>query len=315
MARPWRIEFADAVYHVTARGNDRRDIFLEDGDREDFLFLLGQSVERFGLEIFAFCLMSNHYHLFLRTPGANLSRAFQWINTAYAVKFNYKHHRGGHLFGGRYKSVLVADEAHWLHLSMYLHLNPVRAGMVDDPAGYVWSSYHDYVSHKPRFEWLMREEILSQYGQGRARFLNYQKDCLGVIGKEPAIFKTISKSAILGSREAIDKIVKLYRPSGKTHDLTDYKRLSQPQMPIPTQLHKIAKCFGVSVDALSRRHRNFPPRLAAYLHLVRNCGMKASQVAEFFRVNQSSVTRGAARLEQMANKDPRLKNLINSLKH
>jgi len=97
MARPWRIQYEDAVYHVIARGNNRQDIFLIDEDRQDFLELLGQTSERFNLEIFAFCLMSNHFHLFLRTPEANLAPAMHWLNATYSIHFLHRHHRSGHL--------------------------------------------------------------------------------------------------------------------------------------------------------------------------------------------------------------------------
>ena len=143
MARPWRIQYPDAIYHVTSRGNNRQEIFLEDEDRRLFLDTLAAVISRFNLHLFAFCLMSNHFHLFLRTPQANLSRAMQWLIGTYTRRFLGRHRRGGHLFQGRFKAALVADEGHWLNLSLYLHLNPVRAGLVEDPAGYEWARFRD----------------------------------------------------------------------------------------------------------------------------------------------------------------------------
>ena len=164
MARPWRIQYEGAVYHVAARGNNRHEIFLDDSDKEYFLNLLARAAARFELRIFAFCLMTNHYHLFLQTETANLSAAMHWLNCAYTVYFNRRHKRIGHLLQGRFKSVLVIDEIHWLHLSMYIHLNPVRAKIVEDPAEYPWSSFRDYTSAKSRFDWLDRDLILENYG-------------------------------------------------------------------------------------------------------------------------------------------------------
>ena len=164
MARPWRVQFPGAVYHVMARGNDRQDIFLEDSDRLDMIDLLSRAASRFKLDIFSFCLMSNHYHLFMRTREPNLARAMQWLNGSYTNRFNRSHSRSGHLLQGRYKSVLVTDEAHWLHLSIYIHLNPVLAGMVEKPTDYEWSSCRDFTRIKKRFDWLQPDDLLASYG-------------------------------------------------------------------------------------------------------------------------------------------------------
>ena len=112
MARPWRIEYEGAFYHVMSRGNERRPIFPDDEDRSSFLSALGEMAARFEVEIFAYVLMDNHYHLLLRTPRSNLSRSMQWLGTTYTRRYNVKHHRSGHLFQGRFKNMLVQDESH-----------------------------------------------------------------------------------------------------------------------------------------------------------------------------------------------------------
>jgi REP element-mobilizing transposase RayT len=117
MARPWRIEYEGALYHVLSRGNHQQDIFFTDKDRHAFLGALGQMSERFDVTIFAYVLMGNHYHLLLRTDTANLSKSMQWMGTAYTTRFNMKHSRNGHLFQGRYKSIVVENEFYLLQLS------------------------------------------------------------------------------------------------------------------------------------------------------------------------------------------------------
>ena len=107
MPRGLRVEFAGAVYHVMARGNERRDIFRDDRDRKRFLETLGEMAERFGVRVLAYCLMPNHYHLVMDTPRANLSQAMGWLQTTYTVRFNRRHRRAGHLFQGRFKAQLV----------------------------------------------------------------------------------------------------------------------------------------------------------------------------------------------------------------
>ncbi|HUJ11618.1 MAG TPA: transposase [Verrucomicrobiae bacterium] len=153
MARPIRVEFAGAVYHVTARGNERRAIFRDDQDRRRFLQTVGEMVEEFGVRVLAYCLMPNHYHLVVSTPLGNLSQALGWLQVTYTVRFNRRHRRSGHLFQGRFKAQLVeADEyARWL--VEYVHLNPVRTRQRVGPipveqaaelARYEWSSHRDY---------------------------------------------------------------------------------------------------------------------------------------------------------------------------
>jgi REP element-mobilizing transposase RayT len=130
MARPLRIEYAGALYHVTSRGNERKDVFKSQRDREKFLSYVESAVVRYGAVVHIWCLMSNHYHLLLETPSGNLSQIMRHINGAYTTYFNVKRKRAGHLFQGRYKAILVEVDAYALELSRYVHLNPVRAKMV-----------------------------------------------------------------------------------------------------------------------------------------------------------------------------------------
>jgi REP element-mobilizing transposase RayT len=126
MARPIRVEFAGAVYHVMARGNERREIFRDDTDRQRFVRTMGEMAERFGVLVHVYCLMPNHYHLLVETPRANLSRALGWLQVTYTVRFNRRWKRSGHLFQGRFKAQVVDVEGYARSLVRYVHLNPVR---------------------------------------------------------------------------------------------------------------------------------------------------------------------------------------------
>jgi len=130
MARPLRIEYEGALYHITTRGNARAAIFLADEDRNLFLKTLSEVPIRYGWICHAYCLMPNHYHLLVETPSPNLSRGMQLLNGIYTQEFNRQHKRSGHLFQGRFKAILVEKESHLLELARYIVLNPVRAGMV-----------------------------------------------------------------------------------------------------------------------------------------------------------------------------------------
>ena len=134
MARQWRIEFPGALYHVLSRGNSGQDIFVSDDDRYLFLALLKELSERYNVEAYAYVLMSNHYHLLLKTMDANLSKAMQWFGTSFTRKFNLNNQHSGHLFQGRFKSIIVENDFYLLRLSCYIHRNPLRAGIVEQLA-------------------------------------------------------------------------------------------------------------------------------------------------------------------------------------
>lgn len=172
MARPLRLQFEGALYHVTARGNAREPIFHSSADYERFLAVTEQVVSRYGWICHAYCLMGNHYHLLVETPNANLAAGMRHLNGVYSQAFNRAHRRVGHVFQGRYRSVLVEKERHLLTLTRYIALNPVRAGLCRDPADWPWSSYRATcgLSRAPTFlanEWLLacfhRERASARY--------------------------------------------------------------------------------------------------------------------------------------------------------
>jgi len=298
MARPWRIQFEGAIYHITARGNNQQKIFLDDSDRRFFVDLMGRAAIRFNLDIFAFCLMSNHFHLFLRTAEANLSKAMQWLNGVYTSYFNWRHQRAGHLLQGRYKSVLVVDETHWLHLSMYVHLNPVRAHIVRNPIEYAWSSFRDYVSQKSRFGWLNREVILSNYGTRVSCHRDYRRECLALIYAKPDFVEQLKSSIIVGSRDSLEKLAKNYRPKGKIEDVTEYKEARRSAVDLKQEIKRIADLFNVRTEDLTNRGYGFPAKLAAYYHLAENCRVNTNEIAKIFNVTPSAVSHGISRFKK-----------------
>ncbi|WP_127474661.1 REP-associated tyrosine transposase [Sulfurivermis fontis] len=165
MARPLRIEYAGALYHVTSRGNAREPIFHDDDDRQTFLALLGEVITRFGWMCHAYCLMGNHYHLLLETPDPNLSLGMRHLNGVYTQRFNRRHSRVGHVFQGRFKAILVEKDSYLLELARYIVLNPVRAGMVKDAALYPWSSYRATAGGKCAPAWLTTASILGLFAK------------------------------------------------------------------------------------------------------------------------------------------------------
>jgi REP element-mobilizing transposase RayT len=154
MARPLRIELADAVYHITSRGDRREPIFRTDRDREDCLEVLARAMERFDAQVLAYCLMGNHYHVVLHTHAPNLSRLMRHLNGVYTQRFNHRHELTGHLFQGRYSAILVDRKSYLLALCRYVERNPVAAGLVQSAGDWRWSSFRSHVLRAPSPVWL-----------------------------------------------------------------------------------------------------------------------------------------------------------------
>jgi len=206
MARPLRVEFPGAVYHVTSRGNAQTDIFLDDADREMFLHTLAGVISRFGWVCHAYCLMDNHYHLVIETPGANLCLGMRQLNGVYTQRFNRSHHRVGHIFQGRYKSILVERDAYLLELCRYVVLNPVRASMVKDVCQWVWSSYGATVGIISPPAWLSVDWLLSQFGKQRRRCMERYAQFVEEGVRQASIWGELSQQAYLGGDDFIDQI-------------------------------------------------------------------------------------------------------------
>jgi len=208
MARPLRIAFPGAFYHVTARGNERKAVFKSKRDREKLLEYLETATDRYHAVIHAFCLMDNHYHLLLETPAGNLSQIMHHVNGAYTTYFNVKRARSGHLFQGRFKAILVEKDAYAKELSRYIHLNPVRAKMVQTPEQYAWTSYPFYIGKEKAPPWLQRQFILGYFGcpikvaqKGYEKFVSQLVD---TVYESP--LKDVFGSALLGRQAFIDFI-------------------------------------------------------------------------------------------------------------
>lgn len=212
MARPLRIIYPGAFYHVTSRGNEKKDIFKSRRDREKFLEYLTSASERYGAVIHAYCLMSNHFHLLLETPSGNISQIMSHIIGAYTTYFNIKRKRAGHLFQGRYKAILVEADEYAVELSRYIHLNPVKAGIAVEPGEYQWSSYRSYIGEALLPEWLKTSYILSCFGKkeptARKNYCDFVEK-LDVEKYESPLNNAIGGS-ILGSPGFIEEITETH---------------------------------------------------------------------------------------------------------
>ena len=310
MGRPLRIEYPGAFYHVTSRGNEKKDIFKNEADREKFLYYLESAAERYGALFHAYCLMTNHYHLMVETPLGNLSRIMKHINNSYTNYFNIKRKRAGHLLQGRYKSILVEADTYAAELSRYIHLNPVKAKMVSSPEEYPWSSYRSYAEGNGP-SWLSTVFVLGYFGiEPGERRSNYKTYVLGGVGdKCPDPLAGSVASAILGSEAFVRNIREKYlegRPSDR--DLPSLRGLTP----------------GPSIEAIGKLAEGAFPgnrklaRVAGIYLCRRFSGAKLKRIGDLYGISESGVTQAAKRFEKMMESDilleGRLRKIAEELK-
>ena len=293
MSRPWRIEFQGALYHVLSRGNEQGDIFIDDKDRNGFINLIGEMSDRFDVDIFAYVLMNNHYHILLRTNNANLSKAMQWMGVTYTRRFNNRHARSGHLFQGRFKSLIIQNDAYLIQASCYIHGNPMRAGIVKRLMDYKWSSYPIYAYNRKSPEWLQTITILSQFNTKNPH-LSYRKKMQQYSGEEKSILEDIHYGLFVGTTKFSDKLKSRF-----------LKEIPHPEMPQqmkllkdhdPKQLiNRISKLLGCNLKTFRESLRISETDKTdrdLMIYILWNTGRFTNQnVAKLFGLSYSSVSR------------------------
>lgn len=281
MARPLRIEFPGAVYHVTSRGNDRAPIYVDDDDRRAFLNCLGETVTRFQWLCHAYCLMDNHFHLMIETPEGNLSAGMRQLNGVYTQRFNRRHNRGGHLFQGRFKSILIDKNGYLLELCRYVVLNPVRVGIVVGPEHYLWSSYGATLGLWDPPDWQTTEWILAQFGMWRGRAKRKYRGFVraGINASSP--WASLRHQVLLGDETFLERL----RP--KLTDLAAIKEIPREQRFAgrPTLDTLFAEREGWTKAERDERFRN--------AHL--ECGYKLVEIADASGMHYSTVSKAINR--------------------
>lgn len=304
MSRPLRIEYPGAFYHVTFRGNERKMVFQSTRDREKYLSYLESAHHRYGAIIHVYCLMGNHYHLLLETPRGNLSKVLHHINGAYTTYFNIKRGRSGHLFQGRFKGILVEKDAYCKELSRYIHLNPVRAGMVKSPLEYPWSSYRSFIGKDKKPDWLTTELVLGDFGgEGRKGYRRYREYVeRGETNEQESPFKRVIASTFLGSEEFINRIRTEYlerRKIDKRNVPAIKKVLRGPS------LEDIEKAV---VKVLGKDHTLYK-KVCIYLS-HRYSGMRLDEIGAYFGMKGSAVSQLSGRFKETIKGDKELGRIL-----
>lgn len=269
MARPLRLEFPGALFHVTSRGDRREDIYHNDLDRTEWLNIFGNVCERFNWICHAYCQMTNHYHFVVETPDANLSKGMRQLNGVYTQFVNRSYKRVGHVFQGRFKGILVERESYLLELSRYVVLNPVRAGMVKDPCDWPWSSHLAIMGDAPQPDWLETDWLLSHFGKRRSSAQGkYEQFVRSGVGRGD-IWDNLRNQVFLGGDSFVTQMQNKI-PQGETLHEIPRKQRRMPAKPLSWYARKgregmamayrtgdytmqeIASEFGVHYSTVSR---------------------------------------------------------------
>ncbi|HJP17740.1 MAG TPA: transposase [Nitrospinota bacterium] len=315
MARQWRIEFEGAFYHILSRGNERKNIFKNSEDRILFLDTLGGMAERYDVEVYAYVLMSNHYHLVLKTNRANISQAMQWFGLTFTRKYNIKHHRSGHLFQGRFKAFLVENDEYLLHLSCYIHRNPLRARIVKRLIDYKWSSYPIYVYKKSHPKWLQTNAILSQLNVKNPQKA-YKEIVQNYSKEEKKLWEEFRHGLILGSQEYVDKIKTKYLSENPNIEIPQKRKIlgSDPHA-ILNKAASFLKCNMADVLSSKRVKPSNKEKRGLLIYLLWDMGLyNNKEIGELFNLGYSSISRRVSDMRLLLLQNNKLKKKFNRIK-
>ena len=319
MARPLRIEYEDAWYHVMHRGAGRRAIFHNDQHRELFFKLLDQTHFKYKIEIHAYCLMSNHYHLLIRTPMANLNQAMRNLNGIYALRYNRDRQTDGPLFRGRYKAIIIEKENYLLSLSRYIHLNPVEACICQNPEDYKWSSYSFYINNienKPR--WLFTDETLSQFGESNPKQKYRQFVDKGADEKIKDFYQKLRIIPVLGTDEFVENITnKNLKNTRKNKEIPDLQMIKKIVAPSVKDIILITAQY-YNCDILTLKNscsgRINPPRSMAIYLAASMCQQTFTNIAmEFGNISPGGISSISKKMSISIQEDLSLKKIADAL--
>lgn len=313
MARPLRINVAGGTYHVTSRGLERRPIVSDDVDRQQWTGLLGRVASRRNWRLYAWALMNNHYHLFLRVPHADLSQGMHDLNSAYVSVYNRRHRRCGPLLQGRFKGILVQNKYHYWELTRYVHLNPVRAGLADVPEEYPWSSCALYYRLNLAPPWLDWEEILLEYGDSVPQAQKAYRDFLGDAPNtdEPSPLSGVFASTLLGCPKYLASMKALLEGQLPNRQVPAAKQL-RTSYKVEEIVQSVCRAFSVDKRTLFLRgsHKNRPRAVALYLCRLMTRASVRELGAYFGNISGQAVSKVSTRIHQERKRDQQLNQAI-----
>lgn len=295
MARPLRIEYPGAVYHVMARGHERANLFRDDIDREKFVALLAATAREEAWEVHAYCLMGNHYHLLVETPLGELSHGMRSVNGRYSQWFNWRHKRRGHVLEGRFKAVLVQKQKHLLELVRYVVLNPVRAGLAARVGDWRWSSYLATAGRQDAPDWLKVDWTLDQFERSRSAARQAYRRFVAEGKGSGEDVEGLLRQPYLGDREFRKRVQAMLDGKPPKDEIPlRYRRAAGVDLDAVRKA--VAKEWRVEPEALSRSRGGAEKKAAIYLarKLTR---LKGREIGEAFGVKPARVSNVVTELE------------------
>ena len=318
MARPLRIQYPGAYYHVMNRGNRRGDIFVTDQDRQVFLDALADSCESYHIKLISYVLMPNHFHLLVQTLEANLSEFMRHFLVTYTVRFNRRNGRTGHVFQGRFKSLLVDEDEYLLPLSRYIHLNPIRTSRFKKAEfqkkceylkKYPWSSFPGYCYLRRRkknmdYDWFLSTYFGEDTAKGRRQFREYVYHAIEGETENP--FEDVVHQSILGAQDFVDWVRQKLPQKGQ-REVPSLRKLQQ-HLSVERIIEEVAITGDVQTEDLRDRKTNFKDLRQIAMELsYRYSNCKQKEIGEIFGVDYSTVSQNRARLKTKLKSNRKLK--------
>lgn len=319
MSRPLRIEYPGAYYHVMNRGRDRLEVYDGPESFQLFIELLAEAHDRFKIELHAYCLMNNHYHLFVQTPEPNLGRAMRHIDGVYTQRYNKLRGGDGSVFRGRYKAILVDSNTYFLQVSRYIHLNPITANIVKIPEDYCWSSYKYFGTKQEKPSWINCEETFSQLASNDP--IQAYRDFVteGLDNKFKLIFETNKLIPILGTKKFIEdtKLRFISELSDKQKDIPQKKMVVNNSAPeVERIISVVSRYFKVNLLSKAKdKDSKFVRGVAIYLAVQLSTMNQTNIAGKFEDLSASSVSRAYQRIDIKLKDNDGLAQIIETLKN
>jgi putative transposase len=317
MARPLRILFPDAYYHVTCRGNERKAIFRDDADRSVFLDKLKASRQIYAVEIHAYVLMNNHFHLIVETPKGNLSEFMRHFSITYTAAFNRRHHRVGHLYQGRYKAIVIDRDHYLLELSRYVHVNPVRVRsyraenirqQIRYLQQYPWSSLSGYLYSQSKQSWINYDTVLSYVGGSRKRYGEFMAE--GIRKGYPTPWEKLQGQVVLGDEDFVERVKRKIKGRGSRREQPAIRHFAAKDL--KTVLRAVAGYFRLAEEKLTGRRTGHRNERAVAMELMYRCGgVSQAEIGKLLgSLDYTAVSRERKRLREKTQKERALKTAL-----
>ncbi|MGH7791996.1 MAG: helix-turn-helix domain-containing protein [Thermodesulfobacteriota bacterium] len=318
MARPLRIQYPGAWYHVMNRGASHQKIFLNDDDKNSFLNLLGEASKMWSIQVHAFCLLDNHYHLLIHTPKENLSRSMRHVNGIYTQRYNRKYGKDGPIFRGRFKGILIDANSYLLEVVRYIDLNPVKANILNTPEEYHWGSHHYYLNKRPSISWLVRDEVLGRfadtYDHSIERYKEFVKEGIPYYVEE--FYTKKNTSFILGGERFREWVItKLPSTAKEQYEMPEAKSLNS-HYSADQIIDIVMKGYKVNVEILERVQRgkwNEPRDVAIYL-CRKEGGLALKEIGSKFGIRAYTTVSMAYRgVKERISRDKSFRKRLNAI--